>query len=522
VTGAVERADEVEEPRRADLARFLGADRVAPLAPSLAERAHEVAARAAAASAPLALRPGDRLGELAVVRPLGSGGQADVYLARDRAGAPVAVKVPRPDLAHRLLHEARLAARLDHPRIVRVLGVETSGAAPFLVLEFCPGRSLADWIAVHHDDPVISLVFVKKTAAAVLEALAYAHAQGVVHRDVKPANILLDDEGRAKVCDFGIGALALGPGEDRALAQSVAATGGAGATAFAGTPRYMAPEQENPALRAGGRIDGRADVYALGKVVYELLTGCSPATVKPVSRVRAGVPEAWDDFVFRCVEEHPEARFQTAEQAARALAKLPVATTDVRPVRRDGPENDALVEVLHPTRPPAAGIPSLDTRQAVARVREDGREPITPFKSEPAMTRAEAVERARVDERARRSGRLQARPSARTEARPLDHAHAPELPVMPGGLRLGEAPPNPSWDKTGRPPTKDEAALREQARQARRVRALSYGLLVPVAVGIMIWAGMEPLSALGKAAFPFVVMELLILASIRRARGRAR
>jgi serine/threonine-protein kinase len=267
--------------------------------------------------------PGSIVGRYVVFDVLGEGGQATVVRARQPFQHEVALKVPHKDVAARLLREARLLAGLEHPNIVTVHAVEVAGPVPHLAMELLRG-SLADRLRLfaargQRGFPVHA---VYGLASAVIHALEHVHARGIVHRDLKPANILFDARGTPKVADFGIGTLSIATAHgDAPLAQSVARSAAEGTTRFAGTPLYMAPEQENPALAESGRIDGRADLFALGRVIYEALTFRSPHTVRPVSRERS-VSSAWDEFIFRLVEDRPEDRFPDAAGARKALAKL--------------------------------------------------------------------------------------------------------------------------------------------------------------------------------------------------------
>jgi serine/threonine protein kinase len=359
---------------------------VTPLSFGAAMRARDVASRLAQAAAdepPLV--EGELLGDYEVVKPLGTGGQGTVYLAQHAImGWLCAIKVPRRAVAHRLLKEAQMAAPLSHPHVVQVRDVRIEVQRPFLVLEYCAGGCLAERIAAgEFADARKGLERARDVADGILQALAYAHAHGVVHRDIKPVNVLFDDHGRVKVCDFGIGRFANGGkiSEERpALTDSALDRLGGpepSLTRFAGTPRYMAPEQEDPSLRVDGKIDGRADIFALGKVLYEMLTSVPPRTVRPVSRSRAGIPEVWDDFIFRCVEERPQDRFPDALAALAALRTLPIrpskeeatrlAARAARQAALDVPFEDG-------TRPPL-WIPSLNHDQAVERAKRDGVDP---------------------------------------------------------------------------------------------------------------------------------------------------
>ncbi len=152
----------------------------------------------------------------------------------------------------------------------------------------------------------------RSVAASVLRALAFAHRSSVVHRDVKPANILFDKNGEPKVADFGIGTMSAADGLSVSVELSQLSL-------LAGTPLYVAPEQENPDLRVDGRLDGRADLFSFGKVLFQMLTGASPRTIRPPTRLRKGLDPAWDEFVFKLLEERPQDRFASAEAALAAL-----------------------------------------------------------------------------------------------------------------------------------------------------------------------------------------------------------
>jgi serine/threonine protein kinase len=298
------------------------------------------------AKLPLAL--GQRVGPYRALRLLGQGGQGWVYEAvHEQLEKRVALKVPRPELADRLLAEARLAARLSHPRIVQVQDVVTDAPLPYMVMELCPGGSLEQRLELHPEG--LPLEEARRVVEAVLEALAFAHARGVVHRDVKPGNVLFDERDQPRLADLGTGAVAHVPD----LQHSVAPTGG-DALAIEGTPLYMAPEQERPALLAGAALDGRADLFALGKLLYRLLTGSSPATVRPVSRVRPELDPAWDELLFRLLEEDRERRPASAEAALAELRRLP----GPRPARVE-------LEVRpRPTPPPPPPRPALSALSA--------------------------------------------------------------------------------------------------------------------------------------------------------------
>jgi serine/threonine-protein kinase len=196
---------------------------------------------------------------------IGRGGMAVVYRARDvRLRRRVAIKVLPPELAYRtevrtrFLREAEMAARLSHPHIVPIYSVDETEGLVYFVMGLVDGESLASRL---HHEPRPSLDFVRRVLREVADALGYAHGQGVVHRDIKPDNILLEaSTGRALVTDFGIARAA--EGDQRLTATGIAV----------GTPAYMSPEQA-----MGERaVDGRADLYALGIVGYQMLAGELP------------------------------------------------------------------------------------------------------------------------------------------------------------------------------------------------------------------------------------------------------
>ena len=313
-------AESARDVRRPEVLRLF-ARTGDPLPEPLREATRQVAWRLfvegerGAGQLPLAL--GDKLGPYRAVRLLGQGGQGWVYEAvHEQLERRVALKIPRPELADRLLAEARLAARLTHPRIVQAQDVVTEGPIPYMVMELCPGGSLDQRLELHPDG--LPVEEARRIGEAVLEALAFAHARGVVHRDVKPSNVLFDERDQPRLADLGTGAIAHLPD----LQHSIDPTAG-GQALIEGTPLYMAPEQERPALLNGAPIDGRADLFSLGKLLFRLLTGSSPATVRPVSRMRPELDPAWDELLFKLLEEDRERRPANAEAALAELRRLP-------------------------------------------------------------------------------------------------------------------------------------------------------------------------------------------------------
>jgi tRNA A-37 threonylcarbamoyl transferase component Bud32 len=262
------------------------------------------------------------VGRYSLERELGRGGMGVVYLAREvLLDRPVAIKLlppelaARPELRERFMREARTAARLSHPYIVPIHSVDEIGGFVFIVMAYVDGGTLAQRLAAHGPLPAHDVTRIMREVAW---ALAYAHAQGVVHRDVKPANILLErGTGRAMVADFGIARLAENTG-DTAVGVVL------------GTPEFMSPEQAT-----AEELDGRSDLYALGIVSYLALTGTLPFTAPtaqaviaqhltqappPIASVARGIPRSLAQAIDKCLQKQPSARFANGEALADALA----------------------------------------------------------------------------------------------------------------------------------------------------------------------------------------------------------
>ncbi len=260
-----------------------------------------------------------------IERVLGRGGMAVVYLARDRKhDRPVAIKVLRPEIvvghgAQRLLLEIQILARLQHPNILALLDSGTTdeaSARPFYVMPFVEGESLRQRLTREGPLPVAEAL---RLVREIGDALHYAHGQGLIHRDVKPENVLLS-QGHALVADFGI-ARAVGAAAGDQLTQA-----GVGL----GTPSYMSPEQ----IEGTREVDGRADQYGLACVLYELLAGQPPFTgptagavmarqvldpVPPLTTLRPGVPGVVRGAVERALSKVPGDRFGSVLEFLAAL-----------------------------------------------------------------------------------------------------------------------------------------------------------------------------------------------------------
>ena len=244
-----------------------------------------------------------RLPDLDDFELIGPGGMGTVYKATHRPlDRPVAVKVLHAHLqqdasfAERFAREARTMARLDHPHIVRVYDFGHRDGLYYLVMELVDGVTLRQTLAKGGFTPAEALAVVPR----ICEALQYAHDQGVVHRDIKPENILLDRSGAPKIVDFGL-ALLTGPATETRLTEHARVLG---------TPHYMAPEQiEHPS-----EVDHRADIYALGVVFYEMLTGELPVGRFPPPSQMVEVDVRLDEVVLRTLEKEPRRRYQHAHE----------------------------------------------------------------------------------------------------------------------------------------------------------------------------------------------------------------
>jgi len=286
--------------------------------------------------------------QLEILRLVGQGGMGAVYKARqptlDRF---VALKVLPPALssdpgfAERFNREARALARLNHPNIVAVHDFGAAGALHYLLMEFVDGTNLREVEQAGKLTPEQALAIVPQ----ICEGLQFAHNEGVVHRDIKPENLLLDKKGRVKITDFGIAKMIGGGSGQQTLT---------GTKDVVGTPQYMAPEQiEHPLA-----VDHRADIYSLGVVFYEMLTGELPLGkfAPPSNKVHIDI--RLDEVVLQTLEKEPERRYQQASQVKTALetiAETPggSASSEKRKARVPGAQIEAARKSL---RTPARGL----------------------------------------------------------------------------------------------------------------------------------------------------------------------
>jgi serine/threonine protein kinase len=271
-----------------------------------------------------------RIGKYIVKRELGRGGMGAVYLAEQPGlGREVAIKelVPSaaadPTALKRFLQEAQVMARTSHPNLVQVHDLEQIGAANYIVLEFVRGKSLRDWL----NRGEIPLPQVFAVMHGVLQALDYAHRHAIVHRDMKPENVLLSDEGSVKVADFGIARLT-----DESMPPGSTATK-TGTTV--GTPQYMSPEQV-----ASSKVDGRSDLYSAGIMFYELIVGQPPfiaseadgpftlmakhvqAPPKPPSVLKPGLDMRLEEVILKALSKRPEERYQNGQEFDEAMSHI--------------------------------------------------------------------------------------------------------------------------------------------------------------------------------------------------------
>ena len=243
---------------------------------------------------------------------LGQGGMGAVYKARQiNLNRTVAVKIIKPtdvgdaEFAQRFQREAQTMARLNHPHIVTIYEFGRAADLFYLVMEYVEGVTLRELIQSRELNSEQALAIVPE----LCDALQFAHDQGIVHRDIKPENILVDRQGHVRIADFGLAKLLGGTTDNGQLTR----TG-----QVMGTPRYMAPEQiEQPT-----EVDHRADIYSLGVVIYEMLTGQLPMGRFELPSQRVKVDVRLDEVVLRALEKQPDRRYQLASQIATDVSKL--------------------------------------------------------------------------------------------------------------------------------------------------------------------------------------------------------
>jgi serine/threonine protein kinase len=254
----------------------------------------------------------DRFPQYEILDLLGHGGMGAVYKARQRSlDRLVAIKIIKPDaadnagFAERFHREAKALAKLNHANVVGVIDFDEMDGLFYVVMEYVDGTDLRRLIESKTLAPEQAIEIIPQ----ICEALQFAHDEGIVHRDIKPENILVDSRGRVKIADFGLAKLLANGGPDYALT---------GTHQVMGTPRYMAPEQ----MEGARAVDHRADIYSLGVVFYEMLTGELPlGRFDPPSR-KATINEEWDAVIMRTLEKEPDRRYQQASDIKLDVDKL--------------------------------------------------------------------------------------------------------------------------------------------------------------------------------------------------------
>jgi serine/threonine-protein kinase len=298
-------------------------------------------------------------GRYRIQRKLGAGGMADVYLAEDQElGRRVAIKILNArhgnddQFIERFRREAKNAAALNHPNIVSIYDRGEAEDTYYIAMEFLDGRTLKELIVGRGAAPINVAI---EYARQILSALRFAHRHGIVHRDIKPHNVLVDGEGRVKVTDFGIA---------RAGTSQMTETG-----SIVGTAQYLSPEQAR-----GGEVDPRSDLYSLGIVLYELLTGKTPfdgetpveiamkhlsTAPKPPSKLRSDIPPELDMVVLRALAKNPDDRYQSADEMEADLERV------ARGARVAAATVDTATQVLSR---PAAAVVAADAATAATMI----------------------------------------------------------------------------------------------------------------------------------------------------------
>src|ERR1700682_3146803 len=284
----------------------------------------------------MAILPGRRLGPYEILSAIGAGGMGEVYQAHDtKLGRDVAIKVLPEAFAHdperlsRFQREAKMLASLNHPNIATIYGLEQSGDTSYLVMELVSGETLADRIKREGAVPIEEALTIARQIAEALEA---AHEKGIIHRDLKPANVKVTPEGKVKVLDFGLAKAFEGDGASEDISNSPTLSMAATMQGvIRGRAGDMSPEQAR-----GKRVDKRADIWAFGVVLYELLTGKRLFEGEDVGHTLAAVimqepdlsaaPTQVLPLLKRCLEKNPKKRLRDIGDMDLLLAEAPAAS----------------------------------------------------------------------------------------------------------------------------------------------------------------------------------------------------
>jgi predicted Ser/Thr protein kinase len=301
----------------------LTADVKGPLCPNCQRTPTGIASLQASSGAmpsslPTAAQIAEFFPQLEVYELLGFGGMGMIYKARQlNLDRLVALKILSPELssqpafAERFSREAKALARLHHSNIVSIYDFGRAGPYYYFLMEYVDGVDLHTLIQRRELKPPEAL----RIVAEICHALQFAHDEGIVHRDIKPANIILDKKGRVKMADFGLAKLA-GTGGQRLPALTVA-------TGLLGTPQYMAPEQ----IERPSEVDHRADLYSVGVILYEMLTGELPLGRFPLPSQKAHTDARLDQVVLRALEKDPDRRYQQASEILTQVETLSAPAT---------------------------------------------------------------------------------------------------------------------------------------------------------------------------------------------------
>ena len=272
-------------------------------------------------------------GRYEVIEALGVGGMGEVYRVEDqKVGQEVALKLIKPEIAidhktiERFRHELKTARMISHRNVCRMFDLGEEQGTYFITMEYIAGEDLKSFL---RRSKQLALGTAVSIAKQVCEGLAEAHRLGVVHRDLKPGNIMIDKEGNARIMDFGI-------------ARSLAVKEMTGEGVIVGTPEYMSPEQVE-----GQEVDQRSDIYSLGIILYEMVTGTLPfggntplsiamkhklEAPRDPSELVSQLPDNLSRLILKCLEKNREKRYQNAEELRRELEKIEGSTTVTAPI----------------------------------------------------------------------------------------------------------------------------------------------------------------------------------------------
>src|SRR5688572_964829 len=446
-------------------------------------------------------------------RELGGGGMARVFLAHETAlGRRVVVKVLSPTLAagvsaDRFRREILLVAKLQHPHIVPVHVAGETGGLPWFTMPFVEGESLRARLAREGELPIAEVLRLLRDVAS---ALAYAHAQGVIHRDIKPDNVLLS-VGSAIVADFGVA---------KALSESVTDSEQSHMTSLGialGTPAYMAPEQAS----ADPAMDHRVDIYAFGAMAYEMLTGKPPFTGRspqalfaahvneppvPVQALRPSVPPALAALVMRCLEKHAADRPTQADEILHALDTMSTPSGGSQPTT-EMPARRISERTTVPT-PVAGQVPWLQILATIVAVlaiavlivvpRRGDDTPLAPLRGSTQPSDSAPVESAAPGARAAEQPPISAG-AADTPAAPARREPPPVQQAARPPARTQAAPTSPPAPiRAPAPDTAIMLRLRQSALDARRTAVAAGAAADRLAEGDSTLAGAEALRRAGR------------------------